>query len=483
MLPAGLRLRRFILLLALCLTAVLAWPAWSTYQQVRFSRHVAFARAALDRQDLAAAATWIQRVAATRPQSSEMAFLEADLEEGRKSPESVKWRELAARRDPKNMDAFLRWARTALAFGDSAAALDALGHVVPETTRSAAWHTLQAAACNNLGDLAQGEANLIEAIRLDPHDLQSQVNLEALRLCSTAEQVAAQARRRLSILSGHPEVQNAAQRVLLADALRHGDRLRVADLSRLLLGPNSSWEDRLLGLEADMQTDPTAISYERFHSLAGQDPFRAGELAQLLACHGRSADAWKWLDRLSAWGDLPVGTQIIGADLLTNDGRWPELRSFLQNLDWKGWDYVRRAMLVRAGRELHDPAAAGDWRQLVLSLRSDSDQTLNLVETVAHWGWREEADALRWELVDLDVPVAGEIVNKLQREAIASRDSEALYRCVRWKKDQHPENPAYQCDFAYLSLLVRPEDRLALEAAETAWRAKPHARQALAVVG
>ncbi|HEY0790621.1 MAG TPA: hypothetical protein VGD78_06110, partial [Chthoniobacterales bacterium] len=47
----------------------------------------------------------------------------------------------------------------------------------------------------------------------------------------------------------------------------------------------------------------------------------------------------------------------------------------------------------------------------------------------------------------------------------------------------HPENPAYQCDFAYLSLLVRPEDRLALEAAETAWRAKPHARQALAVVG
>ena len=155
------------------------------YKSWRQTRLVQKAKACLASADYRNASLCARQAVESDPSSIEACRIMADIAEMARSTNALFWRRRVAELQPGNPQNQLVLARTALALGQQAAALEALNATDTGTRQTEDYHKLRGNLSWASGRLGEAEFHFGEAVRLEPGNAVSRMNLNLVRLTST----------------------------------------------------------------------------------------------------------------------------------------------------------------------------------------------------------------------------------------------------------------------------------------------------------
>ena len=349
----------------------------------------------------------LRQALALNPQSSEACHLMADLADATHSDAALVWRQRLVDLNPKSLGERLALMQTAMNFGDSAVASNALAGVSAADQKTAVFQTAAGLLAAGVGQTPAAKAYFTEAIKLDPNNLVPQLNLAALQVRGANAVEAAAARdnlKRISLTATNRTVRHQAKRELIADAIRFDDFGTAEALTKDLVAPtNAFFPDRLLRLDVllkdkNPELNSTLAACERD---AAESPAQLSGMAVWLMKNLSPEQALAWLQTLPN----PTRTNQPAAPLMAECqlrmGDWKKLQAGIQGQNWNDLEFVRHAFLARAlrGQDLQE-ASAGEW---VVALNIANDQKgalISLSRMAAAWQWHSETEALRWLVVN-----------------------------------------------------------------------------------
>jgi tetratricopeptide (TPR) repeat protein len=349
----------------------------------------------------------LRQALALNPQSSEACHLMADLADATHSDAALVWRQRLVDLNPKSLGERLALMQTAMNFGDSAVASNALAGVSAADQKTAVFQTAAGLLAAGVGQTPAAKAYFTEAIKLDPNNLVPQLNLAALQVRGANAVEAAAARdnlKRISLTATNRTVRHQAKRELIADAIRFDDFGTAEALTKDLVAPtNAFFPDRLLRLDVllkdkNPELNSTLAACERD---AAESPAQLSGMAVWLMKNLSPEQALAWLQTLPN----PTRTNQPAAPLMAECqlrmGDWKKLQAGIQGQNWNDLEFVRHAFLARAlrGQDLQE-ASAGEW---VVALNIANDQKgalISLSRMAAAWQWHSETEALLWLVVN-----------------------------------------------------------------------------------
>lgn len=213
---------RFALISIVLLTAFagLCWGGRRYYVHWKEERLLGQARTAFQKNDLRWASLAAQNVFILDPRNIEACQILADLAEKRDEPSALDWRRRVVAREPGLLTHRLALCETALHFGYSSVAADALGEIPAAQRQDAAFETMAARVAVTQGDSSAAHDHFLAAAQLAPHDPLRQLALADFELRSSDAAICADGRRRATQMKTDPPVRGAALRLLIKDALR-----------------------------------------------------------------------------------------------------------------------------------------------------------------------------------------------------------------------------------------------------------------------
>ncbi|HWQ90185.1 MAG TPA: hypothetical protein VN673_00835, partial [Clostridia bacterium] len=177
---------------------------YKTYRSVRQTRLVKQAREFLDNSEPRKALLSLQRALRYNGNDIEACRLMAQITEAARSPNAILWRDRVVDLKPDSLDDRLALARVGLAFGDFAAATNALNGVSEEGKKTASYNNVAGLVAASSGQPTVAETHFAEAARLEPSNPAPQINLAVVRLQGTNVQKLAAARTALTAISQNP---------------------------------------------------------------------------------------------------------------------------------------------------------------------------------------------------------------------------------------------------------------------------------------
>jgi tetratricopeptide (TPR) repeat protein len=465
------RIFRKTTLLILFIFAALALPAgWFAlqfYRSEKQKRLRANASEAMGKAAYKQAAFWATAALNDRPNGIDENRLMADVADAVKSPSVLAWRERVAELDPKTLANYLTWARSALEMNESAIAWQALTRAPSSANSNVGWQRLSAAVAAALNKPDEAEIHFEQAASLEPQNPQNQVNLQSFRLFSTDTNKAQMARE---WLEGHLENQVTrvlVGRALLQDALRRND-LDAGRRYKAVLESESRSEigDRLNCVEIDYRSNDFAAGLKRVEDYARERSEDAAAVLYWMNSHGMGAEGLAWIESAFPSDQRPISLQIAVADVYSAQGAWGQLQQHLRNGDWRGLDFIREAMLIRAARAQSDPDWASAWSHLVNRLSKDYGRLIIVGRLAQTWGWQDEACDLFWEVVDGSAPQQTEALQRLFDIYRQEKNTAGLLRVAKQQLELYPDNFAFRNNYAYLALLLNVDLSRARELAE-----------------
>ena len=223
----------------------------------------------------------------------------------------------------------------------------------------------------------------------------------------------------------------------------------------------------------DLNCLPVAATETAFRSAIAEIEHRAAPDVQLtieagdwLNAHGLGGETLRWFGQLPETVRMNVRVQITMAESYLNRRDWKGLQAFLSKSRWDDSEYLRRAMLIRAQRELCQPWEQ-DWKKLVTEAGTDPQDPLLLAQLVVGWNWRAEALELLWGAAARPVTASGAL-ELLWQLYCGTNETRELLRVAKAQLDAEPASPAKKNNYAFLSLLLdggsQLSERLAREA-------------------
>jgi tetratricopeptide (TPR) repeat protein len=469
--PVGKKLRIFGLsVIGLLLAAGLGWGGYHFYRIEKRKKLVTNARAALSKSIDQEALYWVAQAYQQNPNGIEENRLMADLADMVKSPGVLELRKRVASLEPGNIQNYLAWANSALEMGELALAQSVLNEAPSNRDKNSDWHNLSAAVSAGLNQSFEAEKHFEAAAELDPGNTLKQVNLRTIRLISSDKTKSQEAREWLQKRADDPQVGGAARRALLQEALRRNS-LSDADIVKPAIERdlNSAMGDRVNCLEVDYREGRYLDSLQRLEDWAKDRPNDANLLVYWMANHQLGQQALDWTK--AAFPSPPVPLQIAIADAIAGRSEWALLQKTLADSDWKGLNFARKAMLIRAKREQGNQTWHADWRALlkdeVEKDRSPNRQiVLMLARLVQAWNWLDEARDLYWQLTDHATPNRPEVLDRLFQICRANRNTVEIFRVVKLQLDDAPDNIAFRNNYAFLAFLLKLDTDRAIKIAE-----------------
>jgi len=281
------------------------------------------------------------------------------------SPAALDWLQCIAQAEP-SVENKLQMAAAGLLYQNPPypMATRILDELRPTATNVASYQVVAANLAARLNRLAEAEAHLETATRLDPTNHLYAVNLAIIRLGQTNEAAAA-ARAMLEKLDPRGEFAVLSLRALTADRMNHGEALSALAYSRQLLAcTNAAWFDHLqhLGILRELKSDEFAAALQSAQRQAATNAVIIAETASWMQRHGLLSECQRWLTHLPAAMRSQPGVVLALAegDLQGND--WQALRDFTSHGNWEGNDYLRLAMASIAWDHLGVfQVAQGNW--------------------------------------------------------------------------------------------------------------------------
>lgn len=450
----------------------------STWQGVRYARlHLALQHAHHEfaEKEFMRAAFWANRALSVDDQNVEATRLMAEINEAQDGPAALSWRIKVVQHEPNNHDDMLLWAKSAYRFGQREMAAHVLQSLPRDfQNRSADCQELLAGIALANHDFAGAETHFSRAAELDHRNPIHRINLATFRLVnSPSKEVRTSAFHDLHEALVDPEARLLATRALLAEAIRNHDRenaLQLADGLRVL--PEHTFADELSCLDIV----PSPVSFQSvladFEKRAETDAQKAIATGEWLNAHHLAPETLRWFAQLSAPVRSSVRLQIIAAEAYQAIGDWTGLAEFLKTHRWEDGDFLRRAMLLRAQRELAQPWEK-EWEQLTDDVEANPPDGFLLAQVVIGWKWRPKALKLLWDAATKPKTnsIALENLWNLYSETHETRE---LLRVARAQTEIDPANPTRKNNEAFLSLLVNGASGRAERLAREAFHSNPN---------
>jgi tetratricopeptide (TPR) repeat protein len=448
-----------ICIIALAALAGFGWVGRLAYRSWKQEHLLKQARYYESKSDISNALLCLQRALQSNPSNVEAARMLADLAEVTHSPAAVIWRRRVTDLKPAVAQYRLEWAKTALTLGDFRSANEALGGVAPADRTSAEYFKGAAALAWALKEYPEAESNYLEAVRLEPTNLVSQLNLAVVQLVSTNEATANKARLALDQMKANANMRAQVLRQLMFDAARNKQKDKaLAYSTELQADPHCMFADNLthLGLLDAAKSPDFAAHLAVVQKKAETNRLGAYELVLWFYSRGKTNEGLAWIESLPAATQTNLPMPVVIAEGKATLAKWTELEEMLKSQSWKDLDYLRHAFYARALRGSGNTAvAAGEW-QSALRLSAKRNEALDdLVRRAASWGWEPEVDDALWAIID-NFPADRNAFVVLYNRLFMTGNSPGLRNLLAKAYAAAPSNNDLENNLAILLLLLDP---------------------------
>jgi Flp pilus assembly protein TadD len=466
--------RGVLALVGALLLGVVGWGGYSLYRVEKQLRLLNNARTALRESGNEEALFWASQALKNKKDGVEECRLMAEAAESVRSPEAIFWRARVANLEPQVLQNYLAWAETALGFGDPVATRYALDAAPKDAPQNASWHSLYAGLANNTGLSSAAEFHFAEAARLEPQNLIHQVNLSTFRLSSSDPKVAEAARKALESQSADPAAQLLVWRALLKDGISRDDfEFAKTYQERLWNDPRAEFGDKANCLEVARRNGGLRPFLEQLQKEMANQPEQATLLIYWMMNHGLGPEAIRWTDLVFPRSTAKLSVQIAVADTLLHEKHWPELRNRIVSENWKQFEFIRQAMLVRTDREQDLPAWRADWIKLMQSVPTVRGK-LPLGRLAESWDWLDDARDLYWQVVGASALEKPEALARLWKIYQSERNTAGLLRVATKQHEDNPNDLVAQNNYAFLLLLLDMNRQKAIRLAEESAKQAPN---------
>ncbi len=442
---------------ALIVFVVICVGGFRVYRHWQEGHLIRRAAAFLSGGDTRTASLNARRALQLNPQNVDAMRMIAEVAEKTGDRGALDWRKKVAELNPGSADDALALVRCALSLGDLPTAEKALASVAESARQKPDFQAASARFAETKKDFTAAETHWAKAAELAPNDASYRLQLALTRLALNDSAKRESGLAMLGKLRAEPKERAAATRALIIDAIaHHTDAQGYRALAKELAGYNDApFSDRILYLEIlRQQQDPAFEAY--LNKLKEQVPANATNLSSLLS--------WMTRDRMSgqaiafaktlppeALAKWPVPLALAEAN--AQGGDWPRLERLTKDGNWANYDFLRRAYLARAFRGEGNKLAA--TRELAAAQKEagNNPQTLlTLTQTIADWGWQDDAVDLLWALTK-NPETRMQALQKLYEHYTKSADTAGLYRTLSQYAEITP-NDIIQNNLAQVSLLL-----------------------------
>ncbi len=443
---------------ALVVFVLLCWGGFRFYRNWQEGHLVRRAAAFMSGGDLKTASLNARRALQLNPGNAGAMRVIAEIAEKAGDPAALDWRRKVLASNPTSTDDALALVRAAMWFNDLATAEKTLNAFDESAKQKAGFHAASGRLAELKKDVTTAEGHWAKAAEFAPEDTAYRFQLALVRLGLNDRTKREAGLAVLETLRSDPKQRAAATRSLIIDGVtQRGDPQRLRALaSELQAFPGAPFSDCILYLEILRQMrDP---AYEEYLSkLKAEAPAKPSDLASLLSwmVHDQmSAEAIGFANSLPAetLAKWPVPLALAEAYAQAKD--WLQLERLTKNSSWSAYDFLRRAYLARAFRGQDKTLAAQQELAAAQKEAGTNPQTLStLTQTIAGWGWQNEAVELLWILTKNPEMRMGAL-RALYDYYAKIPDTPGLYRTLTRFADISPNDAIIQNNLAQISLLL-----------------------------
>ena len=473
-------MRKIIIVLSSCIVLLLlGYTSYRGYQVWKQSHGLAMARAYYAKGDARSTLLSLQQVLHTNPRNIEACRMVADLTEAARSPRALFWRQRVLELNPKSFDDRLSLAQAAIVFQDYPLATNTLAGTSDADKGTAAYNDIAGTVALVGGRLDDAEAFFTEAIRLDPSNSVSQVNLAVVRLHRTNTLDMADARialQRVILNSKNFTLRSQARRELIKDAVRFNDTPTALALSQELAEQtNAVFTDKLLRLDVlkkvnSAEFKPALASYQ--HE-ASTSPEKLFDLSNWQMHNLSMATALAWLQNLPIQTRTNQTAEVLAAQCQLQLGEWRELQASIQHENWSELEFTRHAFLARSLREQGlNEASTAEWGVALQTAGQQKTSLISLFQLAAAWKWNSEAEQLLWTLVN-QYPEEKWASAVLAEALTAWHRTTSMVQLFSILHKREPDNAAIKNNLAMTALLTGAHELNPNALAQEAYEAAP----------
>ncbi len=457
------------IILALVVIAAGAWAGETAYRVLKpryrhwkAEKSLAEARGYVASRDLPKAELAL-RVAFQSGANGEAYQVLAELLESANSARAVEARRNVLRAEPGNLAAALALATTALKFGDTETARQALEACTDAEKGTPEYRRVAAIFSLGIRQPALADYFLTGVEKDSPNDKSARLLHDGVLLNHPDPAKAQAARTDLAALSEDKDLRLSALHLLLDDAFHQKDRNRVRDVGlKLESTSGASFGDLLSVANAQIYVNsnrlPDPALAARIADGGRGSPTAALQYVQWLLLQHRGADADAWVNSLPA--DLRANPVVhsLRAAIAAARLDWPGLRTELAAGAWGpltpaavDFAFSARTILVNGQRDL----ARKTWAAAIAEVQASDASLRALVRLARLWRWKDaDRDAL-YALVHA-APGASENYPPLVTLLRVGKESIALQEVFSLWHAALPELQAARYNWALLTLLVAP---------------------------
>ncbi|MDX1953408.1 MAG: hypothetical protein SFY81_14615 [Verrucomicrobiota bacterium] len=429
----------------------------------------------LEQKNWRGASLTLRRSLQLNPHNLEASKMMADLMEASGSPVALDWRVRVVELDPGSSEYRMDWARTAVRLRDFTAASNALSGLSSSARTNVTYHKLMGGLELALSRPEKAESHYAEALRLEPTNQLTLINLATVRLGSTNLTQAAEARGILKSLVTNKATRPMALTRLRADALYRQSTNEAIGYSRELVNEAEISIDekmdhlRLLSRAGSPEEKPFL---ENLKEQATKSSAIAYSVGRWITIKQSPAAALAWLKSLPPETSSTEPVPQVMADCLILMKNWPGLLALLESGNWGESEFYRLGLTAMAQRTMGETVAAeSSWRKAMRLSTRRLDRLTRLSKVAEAAGMTEERLRVLQEITE-SFPKERWAGEKLAQHFYAAGDTKAIHHVLSKIHSSNPADPSLKNSLAYIRLLLRTDmenaHRMAKEAYQTA---------------
>lgn len=429
------------------------------YRQFKEKHGVSQAQAFLARRDYRSAYLSVRQALLINSNNLQACSIMVKLADVAQSPTTLDWQRRVVELDP-TIENKLLLASAGLRYQRPPFPLTTqiLGGLPDAATNHVGFYVVSAELAMRLNRVADAQADLEIASRLQPTNQQFQINLAVIHLGSTNPAVSAGGRAALKEFLADTNFAPQALRSLVTDRLAQKDLPGAFDYSKqLIASAQATVGDRLQHLNILQQLHSTELpaQLKSTQQQSATNAAAAAATASWMIANNFSTDAAGWLNSLDTGVRSQSPVRLALVNCYFADTNWLALMNFTSKGDWGEMDFLRLAFSSRAWAQLGDSGAAdGQWNAAVEKAGGRLGSLTALLELAGRWNLRREREDL---LLQITKKFPGELGawHELEHDYFFAGDTRKLNQLYAGMLPIFPQNADIKNNLAATSLLLK----------------------------
>lgn len=450
--------------LGICCFLLLAWggwQAWSAYQEKQQERWITTAENLFQQNDWRGASVAARRALYLKKNPDfnlRATLVMARICRELQIPQEIYWRSEMARLLPDDFTSRENLVQAAIRHNSLALAGKTLESIPPSQRSSAAFHRLMSIYALATNQPAYAKAALREALKQDPSDPGTRLNLAKVLLAYGSPQDYAEAQDFLNSLQTTPENKADILRTRIEALKLRGQMAEALTLSDLLQNQTqTNFNDKITHLSLVLKADPPKFPANLLSLQKEAAPHSAYtyQLASWLRRMDLAKDALHWLDSFPPDSRNVPPLSILWAECAVSAKEWTRLEETLEEQDWGETESLRLAFIAKARSESStsaNPEIESLMQKSLTLAKPNPALCLTLGDLFASWSWNERAAEAWWQVIR--TPQAKLALGKLFDYYKQERDLKGIWRVSKTAGELDPSDLVARNNFAMTSLVL-----------------------------